>query len=200
MELHQVRYFLALCEENNFTRAAKRCGVSQPSLSNGIKTLEKELGGPLFQRNRVNCCLSALGQAVRPHFIKLDQCVTDAHRQAEQFLTVPRDATAALETVLLISSPEQRQERFSSRMPPELAFRGVATKGAFMRAHHVLTVAAAILVGLGVKLFFFAAPTAEAVSLPIKSAGVDVSQLHHNVKDLPTEEFHDMTFVFSSGG
>jgi Transcriptional regulator len=43
MQMHQIRYFLALCEERNFTRAAKRSGVSQPSLTNGIITLEREL-------------------------------------------------------------------------------------------------------------------------------------------------------------
>src|SRR5262245_20974853 len=36
MQMHQIRYFLALCEERSFTRAAKRCGVSQPSLTNAI--------------------------------------------------------------------------------------------------------------------------------------------------------------------
>src|SRR5262245_31012171 len=36
MQMHQIRYFLALCEERNFTRAARRCGVSQPSLTNAI--------------------------------------------------------------------------------------------------------------------------------------------------------------------
>jgi len=50
MQMHQIRYFLALCEERNFTRAAKRCGVSQPSLTNAIIGLEQELGGALFQR------------------------------------------------------------------------------------------------------------------------------------------------------
>ena len=50
MELSQIRYFVALCRELNFTRAAKRCRVSQPSLSNGIKALESDLGGPLFRR------------------------------------------------------------------------------------------------------------------------------------------------------
>ena len=51
MEMHQVRYFLALCEELNFARAAGRCGVSQPSLTRAIKKLEVELGGPLFYRD-----------------------------------------------------------------------------------------------------------------------------------------------------
>ena len=50
MKFHQVRYFLALYEERSFTRAAKRCGVTQPSLTNAIKDLECRLGGTLFYR------------------------------------------------------------------------------------------------------------------------------------------------------
>jgi DNA-binding transcriptional LysR family regulator len=48
MEMHQVRYFLAVAEEANFTRAAEKCNVSQPSLSRAIQQLEHEFGGPLF--------------------------------------------------------------------------------------------------------------------------------------------------------
>ena len=47
MQMQQVDYFLTLCEELNFTRAARRCGVSQPSLTTAIGTLERELGGAL---------------------------------------------------------------------------------------------------------------------------------------------------------
>ena len=100
MELHQIRYFLELCEVQNFTRAAKRCGVSQPSLSNAIRRLEQELGGPLFQRNRGGCVLSELGQAVRPHLVKLEKCVRDARRHAAHFLAAPRIATADPKTVV----------------------------------------------------------------------------------------------------
>jgi hypothetical protein len=50
MKSTTIRYFLALCEELNFTRAARRCGVSQPSLTNAIGALERQLGGTLFQR------------------------------------------------------------------------------------------------------------------------------------------------------
>jgi hypothetical protein len=63
MQMHQIRYFLALCEERNFTRAAKRCGVSQPSLTNAIIALEQELGGALFQRKPL-VSLTVLGDAV----------------------------------------------------------------------------------------------------------------------------------------
>ena len=67
MEMHQVRYFLAVAEELNFSRAAQRCDVSQPSLSRAIKSLEAELGGVLFRRERNNTHLSELGLMVRPH-------------------------------------------------------------------------------------------------------------------------------------
>jgi LysR family transcriptional regulator, hydrogen peroxide-inducible genes activator len=67
MEFNQIRFFLALCEELNFTRAAKRCGVAQPSLTKAIGVLERELGGPLFRR-KPTVVLNARGEAVRPHF------------------------------------------------------------------------------------------------------------------------------------
>jgi Bacterial regulatory helix-turn-helix protein, lysR family len=65
MEMNQIRYFLALCKEKNFTRAAGRCGVSQPSLTTAIKKLEREFGGTLFDRGRRNE-LTELGILVRP--------------------------------------------------------------------------------------------------------------------------------------
>src|SRR5882724_7842369 len=67
MEMHQVRYFLAVAEELNFTRAAEKCNVSQPSLSRAIQMLEQEFGGPLFWRERGRTHLTELGQMIRPH-------------------------------------------------------------------------------------------------------------------------------------
>src|SRR6478752_6302835 len=52
MEMHQIRYFIAVAKTLNFTQAAKDCNVAQPSLSRAIKTLEDELGGALFRRER----------------------------------------------------------------------------------------------------------------------------------------------------
>ena len=93
----------------------------------------------------------------------------------------------------------QTRQGISSRMPLAPAFRAFATEGAVMRAHHVIAVVAVILVGVGVKLIFFTAPTAEADPLSIKSVGVDVSQLHQNVKNLPVQKLHDMSLVFPGG-
>ena len=72
MEMHQIRYFLALSDELNFTRAARRCGVTQPSLTNAIRALERELGGPVFYRKpRIE--LTELGRAVRPYLQEIAQ-------------------------------------------------------------------------------------------------------------------------------
>ena len=67
MEMQQVRYFVALADELNFTRAADRCNVSQPALTRAIQQLEHELGGPLFHRERGNTHLSELGRMMLPY-------------------------------------------------------------------------------------------------------------------------------------
>lgn len=71
MEMHQVRYFIALCEHGGFARAAEACEVSQPALTTAMKRLEQELGGPLFHREGKRLVLSRLGQMVRPHIEQL---------------------------------------------------------------------------------------------------------------------------------
>ena len=77
MEMYQIRYFLVLCEELNFTRAAEKCHVAQPALTRAIKLLEEEFGGLLFHRERARTHLSELGQAVRPY-------LEEAQRQSQQ--------------------------------------------------------------------------------------------------------------------
>jgi translation elongation factor EF-1beta len=68
-----------------------------------------------------------------------------------------------------------------------------------MRAHHAMAIAAVILVGFGLKLIFFSAPTAEADVGSVKSASMDISEIQ-NIKNLPVENFYDMTLVFFDGG
>ena len=79
------RYFLALCEERSFTRAARRCGVSQPSLTLAIKRLEQSLGGPLFYRGRANTRLTELGILVRREFVRIDRSVANVKHKATKF-------------------------------------------------------------------------------------------------------------------
>jgi DNA-binding transcriptional LysR family regulator len=88
MELHQIRYFLSLCDELNFTRAAERCRVAQSSLTRAIKALEQELGGALFHRERANTHLSKLGQKVKPFLEQAYSHVEGARKQAQDFVRV----------------------------------------------------------------------------------------------------------------
>jgi len=95
MEMHQVRYFLAASKRLNFTKAAEECGVSAPSLIRGIKLLELEFGGPLFNRERSATHLSELGRIALPHLEQVHQQSLDAKRKAQEFLSL-KDATLKL--------------------------------------------------------------------------------------------------------
>jgi DNA-binding transcriptional LysR family regulator len=63
IELRHVRYFLALAEEQNFTRAAERCGIQQPPLSRQIRDMEEFVGARLFHRIPQGAVLTEAGQA-----------------------------------------------------------------------------------------------------------------------------------------
>jgi len=79
MEMQQVRYFLALARDLNFTRAAEACNVTQPALTRAIQALEAELGGRLFHRERNQTHLSDLGRLMLP-YIQSIQAQADAAR------------------------------------------------------------------------------------------------------------------------
>lgn len=85
MEMQQVRYFVALAETLNFTRAAERCNVTQPALTRAIQALEDELGGPLFHRERANTHLSELGRMMLPYLTQVLAGVTEAKAKAQSF-------------------------------------------------------------------------------------------------------------------
>jgi len=68
VELNQIRYFLDLADTLNFTEAAMRNGVSQPTLTRAIQRLEQELGGTLVYRDGKDSRLTALGRDIRSEF------------------------------------------------------------------------------------------------------------------------------------
>jgi DNA-binding transcriptional LysR family regulator len=79
MEMAQIRYALTAARTLNFTRAARECGVSQPALTKAIKSLEDELGSPLFHREGKHIRLSDLGRSMLAQF----QRITDGAEAAQ---------------------------------------------------------------------------------------------------------------------
>ena len=62
MKFHQLRDFLAIVEKQNISSAARFLGVAQPSLSRSVRELEKDLGGPLFERHARGVALTEMGR------------------------------------------------------------------------------------------------------------------------------------------
>ena len=67
MEFHQLRYVCAIAETGSFSRAAERCKVTQPSLSQQVLKLEEDLGARLFDRLGRSVRLTEAGRAFLPH-------------------------------------------------------------------------------------------------------------------------------------
>jgi LysR family hydrogen peroxide-inducible transcriptional activator len=67
MEFHQLRYVCAVAETGSFSRAAERCQIAQPSLSQQVLKLERDLGAKLFDRLGRSVRLTEAGRAFLPH-------------------------------------------------------------------------------------------------------------------------------------
>jgi len=118
MELHQLRYFLAVARTKNFSRAAEQCHVAQPSLSQQIMKLEDELGERLFERTKREVSLTPAGDLLRVHAERVLQEVELARDGVREFrgLVRGRVALGVLPTVAPYFLP-QRLRAFSSRFP-----------------------------------------------------------------------------------
>jgi DNA-binding transcriptional LysR family regulator len=92
MEMQQIRYFLAVCDQGSITHAARLTYVSQPSLTQSIKKLEDEMGGELFTRTRSGCELTPLGRMVEAKLRKVYKDLQSTKAEAIRFTrlnTVP---------------------------------------------------------------------------------------------------------------
>src|ERR1019366_10339800 len=115
-----------------------------------------------------NTRMSDLGILVQSELVQIDRSATEAKHKAAKF-------------------PAARTVKSSKPRAME----------AFMRAHHVITVVAVLVIGLGAKQFFFPPVKAEA-DIPV--ASMDVLQMtidHPNRNNHPVQKMHDMTFVYS---
>ena len=117
MEMHQVRYFLAVCETLNFTRAAERCNVAQPSLTRAIHKLEDELGGPLFRRERNRTHLTDLGRLMHPHLQAVQDAALAASAEADDFQNLEK---APLHLGVMCTIGPMRMVGFLARLRREV--------------------------------------------------------------------------------
>lgn len=111
MELKQLQYFMAICEELNFTRAAEKMGVSAPNISQQIRKLEEELGVLLFDRvgkkiivTEAGAILQEHGAAVFGHLQQANDAIADLKQMQGGSLSIgvlPGDADLIFNALLL---------------------------------------------------------------------------------------------------
>jgi DNA-binding transcriptional LysR family regulator len=104
MVIPHVAYFLAAAAEQNITRAAKLCGVTQPTLSLAIKQLETDLGVKLFERTTRGTVLTPAGRAIRPHFMSVSRSLKKAKLVARHLEAATPSAMCAGAAQILASA------------------------------------------------------------------------------------------------
>jgi LysR family transcriptional regulator, hydrogen peroxide-inducible genes activator len=121
MELYQIRYFLALADTLNFTRASERSFISQPALTKAIQRLEETVGGRLFERAKNTVQLTGLGSAMLPSFRQIYDSANQAREQADRFMSEQREVvrvgvmcTIDIASLLpVLTEKAQRQDAFA---------------------------------------------------------------------------------------
>ncbi len=139
MELRHLRYFLAVAEEGNFTRAAARLGIGQPPLSQQIRDLESEIGAMLFHRVPHGAELTAAGAAFLPE-AKASLAAAEKARLAAQ--SANRGETGRLSLGFTASSAfnpvvSTTIRRFQARWPDvQLSLTEMNTLGLMQKLEH----------------------------------------------------------------
>ena len=102
MEMHDIRYFIALSQTLNFTKAAEACHVTQPALTRAIRKMEDELGGLLFSREAANTHMTELGRLIQPHLTEVMKQTGEVKKTATRFLKL-ESANLTLGTMCTIA-------------------------------------------------------------------------------------------------
>lgn len=136
MELRHIRYFLAVAEERNFTRAAARLGIGQPPLSLQIKDLEAEIGVRLFRRVPHGAELTEAGQSFLEKVRSMPDQAAEAVRAAQRasrgetgWLRLGFTGTAALNPILPAAIRAFRRDYPDAKLTMEEANSVALTKG-----------------------------------------------------------------------
>jgi DNA-binding transcriptional LysR family regulator len=115
IDRHALRYFLAVIDSGNFSKAAMRCNVSQPTLSVGIAKLERDLGQPLFHRTNRRVELTTAGARFAAHARRIEAEFTFAEHAVRE--TRHR---SVLRLGVLVTIPSAWIADFIAAMRPEL--------------------------------------------------------------------------------
>src|SRR6266581_6029867 len=108
MEIHQLRYFVAVADEGNFSRAAAKVRVAQPSLSQQIRKLEAEIGQPLFDRLPRSVVLTEAGRCFLDYARQILASIGDACRCVDELndAVTGKLAVGAIPTIAPYVLPE----------------------------------------------------------------------------------------------
>lgn len=112
MDIRQLRYFVTVAEEANFTRAAARLHLAQPGVSAQVRQLEKELGHLLLDRSGRAVTLTEVGEAVLPYARAAIGAVEAVRQTADEFTGLLRGQV----TLGLVAGRPRRP--MSSTWPP----------------------------------------------------------------------------------
>jgi LysR family hydrogen peroxide-inducible transcriptional activator len=118
MEIHQLRYFVAVADEGSFSRAAAKVRVAQPSLSQQIQKLEAEVGQPLFDRLPRSVVLTEAGTCLIDYARQILASINDARRCVDEFKgqVAGRLAVGAIPTIAPYVLPDLIR-KFQKRYP-----------------------------------------------------------------------------------
>lgn len=178
MDVRQLEYFVAVAEESSFTRAAARVHVVQSAVSAAIKTLERELGATLLDRNSQRVVLTDAGEALLPRA----RAVLDAVTEAKDAVAQVRGGLTGtvrlgtLNAMTLVDLPALLGE-FHRRHPGVLVRTNAATTGSIGLVEQLLDRRLDV----------------SFVSLPGEvPAGIVLDELTHSVMDLVVPQDHPL--------
>ncbi len=135
MDINQLRYFISVAQTLNFSEAARRNGLTQPSISHHINELEKHLGTRLFMRDKRSVSLTDTGRAFLPTALEI---VELAHNSEIRLKKMETGKSGSLNIATITSSSEMlhRCLRAFVRQYPDISVNISFTNG----RHHTVTI------------------------------------------------------------